>query len=155
MTPAPAPPPASPSAPFRPRLTRVFGRGLTLVLVLGGVALLYASPGAEGPWYDGLNTGGVVLLVAACVLLVQRHASVYALVDPQGIRVRNLVHTTTLRWDEIEGVRFGAGEPWVTLDLVDGRTLAVMAIQSADGALAHREAQRLASLVIAGGGGVR
>jgi hypothetical protein len=145
----------SPYAPFHPRMTRIVGRAIAAVLVLGGIALLYASPGAEGPWYDPLNTVAMVALVALSVLLVLRHATVFALVDPQGIRVRNLVRTTTLSWDRIEGVRFGAGEPWVTLDLVDGRTLAVMAIQSADGAYAHRESQRLAALVIAGGGGVR
>lgn len=136
-------------------MTRLFGRVVIVVLVLSGFALLVTSPGSAGPWYDPLNTGAIVLLVALCVLLVLRHATVFALVDVQGLRVRNLVHTTTLRWDEVEGVRFGSGEPWVTLDLVDGRTLAVMAIQSADGAYAHREAQRLASLIIAGGGGAR
>jgi len=125
------------------------------VLVLGGIALLYTSPGSDGAWYDPLNTGAITLLVALCVALVVRHSTVFALVDPQGIRVRNLVRSTTLSWDQIEGVRFGSGEPWVTLDLVDGRTVAVMAIQSADGSYAHRESQRLASLVVAGGGGVR
>ena len=145
----------SPYAPFRPRLTRVFGRVTAAVLVIGGIVLLYTSPGAEGPWYDPLNTMAMALLVVLCVLLVLRHSTVFALVDQQGIRVRNLVRSTTLTWDQIEGVRFGSGEPWVTLDLVDGHTLAVMAIQSADGAFAHHESQRLASLVIAGGGGAR
>ena len=42
---------------------------------------------------------------------------------------------------------FGGGEPWVTLDLADGDTLAVMAIQRADGEDAVAEARRLATLV--------
>ena len=37
--------------------------------------------------------------------------------------------------------------PWVTLDLADADTVAVMAIQKADGPSAQDEAQRLAQLV--------
>ena len=44
-------------------------------------------------------------------------------------------------------MEFGGGEPWVTLDLDDTDTVAVMAIQRADGATAMTEAQRLAGLV--------
>ena len=54
----------SPYAPFRPRLTRVFGRVTAVVLVIGGIVLLYTSPGAEGPFghsafIDGLSTLGI------------------------------------------------------------------------------------------------
>jgi hypothetical protein len=48
-------------------------------------------------------------------------------------------------------VQFGGGEPWVSLDLDDGDTLAVMAIQKADGEVSGREASRLAALVQAFG----
>ena len=52
---------------------------------------------------------------------------------------------------EVVGVQFGGGEPWVSLDLDDGDTLAVMAIQKADGDVSGREASRLAALVQAFG----
>lgn len=61
--------------------------------------------------------------------------------------MRNLVHRRRLAWAEIVSVRFGHGRPWVQLDLADGTTLAVMGIQRSDGALANREARRLATLV--------
>jgi hypothetical protein len=67
--------------------------------------------------------------------------------DEDGLTVRNLMITTRLTWAEIVSVRFGAGRPWVQLDLADGDTLAVMGIQSADGARAEAEARRLATLV--------
>lgn len=136
-------------APFRPRMTRAVGRGVVVVLALATLALLYTSPGADGPWSDAGNTIAILALAAVCLLLVLRHAGVYAIVDPQGIRVRNLVVTTVLPWSAIEAVRFGSGEPWVNLDLADGGTLAVMAVQGADGAFARAEAQRLATLVAA------
>ena len=65
--------------------------------------------------------------------------------------MRNLVLTRTLTWPEVVGIQFGGGEPWVTLDLEDGDTVAVMAIQKADGAVAGREASRLAALIQAFG----
>ena len=65
--------------------------------------------------------------------------------------MRNLVLTRTLSWPEVVGVQFGGGEPWVTLDLDDGDTLAVMAIQKSDGEVSGREASRLAALVQAFG----
>ena len=65
--------------------------------------------------------------------------------------VRNLVVTRTLQWPQIVGIQFGGGEPWVSLDLDDGDTLAVMAIQKADGDVSGREASRLAALIQAFG----
>ena len=67
--------------------------------------------------------------------------------DGAGLTVRNLLLTRRVEWAEIVSVRFGQGRPWVSLDLADGTTLAVMAIQAADGARAAREARRLATLV--------
>ncbi|GHG52394.1 hypothetical protein GCM10011331_17170 [Flavimobilis marinus] len=137
--------------PFRPRMTRVVGAGIGGLLTVSGVVLWLTSPGAPGTGYDALNTAGLVAVLSLGLLLVWRHATVHALVTPEGIRVRNLVHTTVLAWDQIEGVRFGSGQPWVSLDLVDGNELAVMAVQSADGAFATQEARRLATLVGAHG----
>jgi hypothetical protein len=138
-------------APFRPRMTRVVGVGVGGLLTVSGIVLWLTSPGAPGAGYDTLNTAGLVAVLSLALLLVWRHATVHALVTPEGIRVRNLVHTTVLAWDQIEGVRFGSGQPWVSLDLADGNELAVMAVQSADGAFATQEARRLATLVGAHG----
>jgi Bacterial PH domain len=64
-----------------------------------------------------------------------------------GLRVRNLLTVNRLDWHEIVAVRLGGGGPWVMLDLDDGDTLAVMAVQRADGAFGQGEATRLATLV--------
>ena len=65
--------------------------------------------------------------------LAWRYASITAVPSRAGLVVRNLVLTRTLEWPEVVGIQFGGGEPWVTLDLEDGDTVAVMAIQKADG----------------------
>ncbi len=138
-------------APFRPRMTRAVGGVVGGLLAVGGVVLWLTSPGAPGTGYDAVNTAGLLVVLGLALALVWRHATVHALVTPEGIRVRNLVHTTVLGWRQIEGVRFGSGQPWVSLDLVDGNELAVMAVQSADGPFATQEARRLATLVDAHG----
>ena len=61
--------------------------------------------------------------------------------------MRNLMVSQLLPWQEIEDIRFGGGEPWVQIDLVAGETIAVMAIQRADGDEGVAQAQRLAELV--------
>ncbi|QIK84928.1 PH domain-containing protein [Sanguibacter sp. HDW7] len=88
------------------------------------------------------------LVVGFAVWLLWRHAGVLAVVSPEGIVVRNLVRTRALEWAQVESVRLGQGQPWVTLDLADGTTLAVMAVQSSDGAFGRAEAARLATLVV-------
>lgn len=134
-------------APFRPRGARVVGRVL-IVAILGGAAfVLLTSPGHPGIGYDPANNVAMCLVVGFAVWLLWRHAGVLAVVSPEGIVVRNLVRTRALEWAQVESVRLGQGQPWVTLDLADGTTLAVMAVQSSDGAFGRAEAARLATLV--------
>ena len=155
--------PTSPSGPsgtdpardafalFRSRRGRAVALAVawSSLLVFGGLAVLMPAE-TLGHWsiIDRLMffALGVVIAVVAW-----RYASISAAPTREGLVVRNLVVTRSLTWPEIVGVQFGGGEPWVTLDLDDGDTLAVMAIQKADGEVAGREASRLAALVQAFG----
>lgn len=133
--------------PFRPRGARVVGRVLAAMIIAGLVVVLVTSPGHPGVGYDLLNTAALCLVAGFAVWLLWRHAGVLALVSPEGIVVRNLVRTRALEWSQVEAVRLAQGQPWVTLDLTDGTTLAVMAVQSSDGAYGRAQARRLATLV--------
>lgn len=129
-------------APFRPRLARVVPLSVAgLVVVLTGV--LVVAMDTIGP----LDRVGFVLFALAIAWFCWRQASVVAVPDATGLRVRNLLITTHVTWAQVVSVRFGQGRPWVQLDLADGDTLAVMGVQRADGAFAEREARRLATLV--------
>ncbi|WP_202627684.1 PH domain-containing protein [Cellulomonas sp. APG4] len=132
---------------FRPRAARFVGIGLAVAVPGFMVALAVLLPRvapARDSWGDRAGLLAFGLLVAWVVL---RHAGVRAVPDDEGLVVRNLVRTTRLGWAEVHSVRFGPDRPWVQLDLADGTTLAVMAVQQADGAYARREARRLATLV--------
>ena len=141
----PSPTTPGPDAPFRPR------RGRILPLVMASVAVVICAVvaigmGATGQWRlgDQLALVGLGLALAA---FLGRYASIKAVPGAAGIRVRNLLLTRTVGWDEILEVRFPEGAPWVTLELDDSDELAVMAIQRADGHVARDEALRLARMV--------
>lgn len=138
-------------APFRPRRGRTVALVVAwLSLVVFGVIAVVMPAQADGRWGvgDRLMFFGLGVAVA---LIAWRYASIVAVPSRAGIVVRNLMLTRTLTWPEVVGIQFGGGEPWVTLDLEDGDSVAVMAIQKADGPVAGREASRLAALIQAFG----
>ena len=63
--------------------------------------------------------------------------------------VKNMVRTRRFEWGQILGVSFSpeGDDPWPLLDLADGTTCAVMAIQHADGPRAHADVARLRMLI--------
>ena len=158
MTPHPGPdqgahptPGSDAWAPFRPKRGRAVAIGVvwSSLVVFGVIAVVMSSQG-EGRW--GLADGLMFFSLGVAVALIAwRYASIVAVPSRAGLVVRNLVLTRTLEWPEIVGIQFGGGEPWVTLDLEDGDSVAVMAIQKADGPVAGREASRLAALIQAFG----
>jgi len=119
-------------------------------LVVFGVIAVVMPAQADGRWGVGDRLMFFGLGVAGA-LVAWRYASIVAVPSRAGIVVRNLMLTRTLTWPEVVGIQFGGGEPWVTLDLEDGDSVAVMAIQKADGPVAGREASRLAALIQAFG----
>jgi hypothetical protein len=149
--PAAAHPRGDALAPFRPRRGRVVALAAVWgsLVLFGAIALLMPSQ-TLGHWGvgDRLMFFGLGVVLA---LVAWRYASIVAVPSRDGLVVRNLVVTRSLEWAEVVGVQFGGGEPWVSLDLEDGDTVAVMAIQKADGEVADREASRLAALVQAFG----
>ncbi|UNX53203.1 PH domain-containing protein [Georgenia sp. TF02-10] len=133
-------------APFRARAARTVTWVLGVLTVLGAVAVIVLLP-LSGAVFGLGDQAGTAALAALICWFLWRQGSVRADPGPTGLRVRNLVHTRQVDWAEIVAVTFGEGNPWVLLDLSDGDTLAVMAIQRADGDRARAEARRLATLV--------
>jgi len=144
---APATP--DPYAVFRPR------RGRRVALTMAVLSMLIFVSGAISlprvdPLFGGWGVPDRLLLVgcgAAVSALLWRYATIRAVPSTQGLVIRNLLTTRTLEWAQIVGVLFGGGAPWVSVDLDDTDTVAVMAIQKADGAFGQAEAARLAALV--------
>ncbi|MFC7492512.1 MULTISPECIES: PH domain-containing protein [unclassified Knoellia] len=117
---------------------------LSLVLFVA-LAVLVAGVD-EGGWVVADRV--MMAVIGVCLALVLwRWAAIRAVADPEGVNVQNLLGRRHIAWDEIADVTFDEGDPWATLHLKDTETVAVMAIQRADGKSARAEAQRLADLV--------
>ena len=65
----------------------------------------------------------------------------------EGLVVVNGLRRRELAWEQVLAVHFTSGAPWATLDLSDGTTLAVMALQSSDGRRASQGVRELRALV--------
>jgi len=138
-----------PYAVFRPR------RGRKVALTMSALSLvIFTGVALSMPWVDPKYGGwGVLdrLLLVICGLAfaaaLWRFASIRAVPSTHGLVIRNLVSTRTVEWAQIIRVQFGGGAPWVSVDLDDTDTVAVMAIQKADGVFGRAEASRLSALV--------
>jgi MFS family permease len=135
-------------APFRPRRGRAvaMASAVATVLLFAVVAVVLPGPAEGGNWRAGDRVffAGVGVAMA---LLLWRFASIRAVPTRESLTIRNLFLTRTVSWREVVDVRFVEGDPWVTIELSDTDTVAVMAIQKADAGFGRAEAGRLAALV--------
>ncbi|UOE21816.1 PH domain-containing protein [Thermobifida halotolerans] len=118
---------------LRPRNIRVVAYGLAALIIATMVVLAVIMPpdwGVQDRVFLvllGVAIGGGLHLLARPRLELTRDR----------VTVVNPVRTHVLVWPEIIDARMPAGEPWPSVDLANGSTLAVMAIQSNDGDLAR------------------
>ena len=133
--------------PFRSRRGRVMAMVMAGVSLVLFVVLAFLVAGVdEGGWVVADRVMMAVIGVGLALVL-WRWAAIRAVPDDTGITVHNLIGQRHIRWEEIRDVTFDEGDPWVSLHLNDTETVAVMAIQRADGPSSRSEAQRLAHLV--------
>jgi hypothetical protein len=91
-----------------------------------------------------------VTLIAFFVAVLAVLYAVYrsaALADEDGLTVVNGYRTHRYRWAEIVRVSLSPHRPWAMLDLADGQTMSLLAIQGSDGERAVRAARELAALL--------
>ncbi|WP_258234004.1 PH domain-containing protein [Brevibacterium oceani] len=134
---------------FRPRQVRVISL-VGAVVVFAGFAILSVALFAVDwePW-TVLDMVWMNLLGIGFGAALLRIADIHARPSETGLMVRNMVRTRRFEWGQILGVTFSSegDDPWPLLDLADGTTYPVMAIQHADGPRAHAEVARLRMLV--------
>ncbi|WP_344249885.1 PH domain-containing protein [Isoptericola hypogeus] len=130
---------------FRPLWGRVTAWVVWAVAAGGSLFVGLTASGPLGA--AAVNKVSFVVFALAATWLLWRLGGVHAVPAPTGLTVRNLVRTRRLAWAEVVEVRLGPNDPWVRLDLADGGTLAVMAVQRADGERGMDEARRLRELV--------
>lgn len=131
---------------FRPRNLVIVCVGLAGAFI-GGAAFLLLTVLADSPNDYSADRSAIIGLSMAVLALVIVLGRTRAVADADGLRVRNPLQKRTFAWAEIVAVRLGPHDSWVQLDLSDGTTYPVMAIQASDGSRGQAAAAELAQLV--------
>ncbi|WP_028651990.1 PH domain-containing protein [Nocardioides halotolerans] len=134
---------------WRPLGPRVVGIAVTLALI-AVVAVGWINLGAETRAKFTLFQRGTLvffglLYLALMFALIRSRAVAYA----DRLVVVNGYRRHEYEWPFIVAARLPPGAPWVTLDLADGETASVLAIQGSDGQRARTALRELKSLVAA------
>ncbi len=135
------------SRTFRPVGARVVSATAGAVLV-ALIALLWTQlPPRVRADFSWIERG--TLLVTFGLILVGLYAifRTRAYADSAGLVVVNGYRRHRYEWAQIVAVSLTQHRPWAVLDLSDGSTVSVMAVQTADGARATRLTRDLAALV--------
>jgi hypothetical protein len=132
---------------WRPLGVRLAGGGLGAMLLVVIVAAWIAFPQDVRDSFTIFQRGTLVFLgmlaFSAWFALVRSRA----VATDQGLTVVNGYKRHELEWAEVVAVHLPAGAPWAMLDLADGNTCPVMAIQGSDGARARTAVRQLRSLI--------
>ncbi len=130
--------------PLGPRVVGIaIAAGLVVILAFSWFGFDDETRARFTPFQRG--TLVVLGLLAASVLFALIRSRVEAHADR--LVVVNGYRRREYEWAEIVAVHLPPGAPWVTLDLADGETAAVMGIQGSDGDRA-REAVRQLRLIV-------
>lgn len=130
------------SDPALPRTLRPVG--IRIVSIAGGIFLLicftafwFALPERLRAEFTLFQKSTVLLFcvgIAACLIpLIRSRVDV----TDEGLTVVNGYKTRRYVWAQIVAIRMPQGAPWASLDLSDGTTCGVMALQASDGRRAH------------------
>jgi hypothetical protein len=146
-------PAASDGAPVSlPRTWRPLGVRLA-VLFFGGMLLVVCtfawfgfdpSVRARFTFFQRSTLLALGLLYAAVGYALARSRVV---AEETGLTVVNGYKRHVYDWAQVVAVRLPQGAPWATLDLADGTTVSVLAIQGSDGDRARTAVRGLRSLI--------
>jgi hypothetical protein len=108
--------PQPPPAPVEPVVIRI---SPTAHLAVGFLVLGLLSLALAWTWFAPLFV--IPAMLSAYIVRLRTTA------DPDTVTARNLLGSQTLRWEDIEGLRFSKGS-WARAQLKDGRELRLPAV---------------------------
>ncbi|MET9020390.1 PH domain-containing protein [Actinopolymorpha sp. NPDC004070] len=134
---------------WRSQLALVVAVAMGVLLTAAAAGLWIAFPAEIRAKFSWPQTLTLLAFLAVLLFGLYRLGRMRLRADDAGVTIVNLTRTHTLEWAQVVRVNLRRGDPWVQLDLDDGTTVSVMAIQSADGDRARAAARQLARLVVA------
>jgi hypothetical protein len=132
---------------YRPFGARLAAAAAGIVLTAAVCFLWLMLPAeiqADFTAFDRLTLLGFFVAMLVVLFAVGRSS---ATADEDGLTVVNGYRTHRYRWAEIVKVSLSAHRPWALIDLADGETMSVLAIQGSDGDRAVRSVRELAKVL--------
>lgn len=147
----PAPPlPVLPTLPhtWRPLGARVVGIALAVCTLAAGIAAGISIGADIRARYTPFQVGTLAFAVIGYGAVLYSLLRSRVTATREGLVVVNGYRRHDLVWAQVVEVRLMRGAPWATLDLSDGSSLSVMAIQGSDGDRARLASRQLRALLI-------
>ncbi|MGZ0152058.1 PH domain-containing protein [Kribbella sp. WER1] len=129
------------------------GMGLCLIAVFGVIWFrLSPEDRATFDWFQRIT---LLAFFGAVLWILYRMATLRVTAYEDGLRVRNVFKSYTLKWSQVTALRFRPGDAWLQLFDADDNRIGILAVQAAEGARATRAAKELAAVARAHGAGAR
>jgi hypothetical protein len=132
---------------WRPLGVRLAGGGLGAMLLVVCAAAWIGFPQDVRDSFTIFQRGTLIFLgllaFSAWFALVRSRA----VATEEGLTVVNGYKRRDLAWAEVVAIHLPLGAPWATLDLADGTTCPVMAIQGSDGGRAKLAVRQVRALL--------
>ncbi len=132
---------------YRPLGARVVSAVCGCVLLVLFVVMWLTLPARVRAEFGVFQRLTLLGFFAAVIVLLYGVFRTKVTAYERGISVTNGYRRRDYDWAEVVTVGLNRDRPWALVDLTDGSTVALMALQSADGARATRSARELASMV--------
>jgi len=132
---------------WRPLGPRIAGITAFSVVVVAMLFLWLSFDDATRASVTPFQRGTVFAIGVLAFITMYALVRCRAVATDEGLVVVNGYRRHHYAWEEIVAVRLPLGAPWVTLDLADGLTVSVLAIQGSDGQRARVALRELRALV--------
>jgi hypothetical protein len=125
--------------------------GLSLVAVFGVIWFRLSAESRDS--FTLFQRLTLLAFFGVILWLLYRMATVRVTAYDDGLRVRNVFKSYRYGWDDVQALRFRAGDPWLQLFDAEGNRLGILAVQASEGARAGRAAKELAAVARSHGAG--
>jgi hypothetical protein len=132
---------------YRPLGARIAAGVAAGVLVAATAFIWLSLPGSVRATFGIAEKATLVVIFAAVLVALYAMFRTSAEADEQGLTVTNGYVRRRFTWPQVIRVSLTANRPWALIDLADGSTLSVMAIQGSDGDRAARDTRELARVI--------
>ena len=131
---------------YRPTAARWVSYAAGACLVVMFVAVAWAIPEESRESVDWTQFVTLLLVLGASLGILHGIARSRVQADEAELVVTNGYRRRVFAWTQILAVDMPTGAPWATIDLDDGSTVGLLAVQSADGDRSRAVARQLRAL---------